>query len=144
MFTHILIPTDFSPAAWRAVEVALNLSDQYSCEISILHIYPIASKFSKESNHDDLRPKLDKVKEHMVKLSNDLRTDENTKINNLVVPGNIEKELMNFVSQHSFDLVIVGVNSTGEDNSPGSHTAKLIEESGTPVLVIPNNSSLDA
>jgi len=80
----------------------------------------------------------------MVKLSNDLRTDENTKINNLVVPGNIEKELMNFVSQHSFDLVIVGVNSTGEDNSPGSHTAKLIEESGTPVLVIPNNSSLDA
>ncbi|MEP5613593.1 MAG: universal stress protein, partial [Cyclobacteriaceae bacterium] len=114
MFTHILIPTDFSPAAWRAVEVALNLSDQYSCEISILHIYPVASKFSKESSKDDLVPKLEKVKEHMIKLSNDLRTDVNTKINNLVVPGNIEKHLMDFVNQHSFDLVIVGVNSTGE------------------------------
>ncbi|MEP1095616.1 MAG: universal stress protein [Cyclobacteriaceae bacterium] len=143
MFKQILIPTDFSPAAWKAVEVGLNLCDQYDCEISILHIYPVASKFSKESSHDDLLPKLDKVKEHMIKLSNDLKTDENTKINNLVVPGNIEKQLMDFVNQHSFDLVIVGVNSTGEDNSPGSHTAKLIEESRTPVLVIPNNYSPD-
>ena len=80
----------------------------------------------------------------MIKLSNDLKADRNTKINNLVVSGNIEKELINFANQQAYDLVIVGVNSTGEDNSPGSHTAKLIEKSSTPVLVIPNNYSLDA
>ncbi len=138
MFTHILIPTDFSPAAWKAVEVGLSLSDQYKCEISILHIYPVASRFTKEGGHDDLMPKLDEVKEHMTKLSEDLRKSEKTKINNLVLPGNIEQQLLDFVTKHSFDLVIVGVNSSGEDNSPGSHTAKLIEESDTPVLVIPN------
>lgn len=141
MFTHILIPTDFSPAAWKAVEIGLNLSDQYKCEISILHIYPVASKFSHESSHEDLLPKLNKVKEHMTKLSNDLRKNEKTQINNLVLPGNIEKQLLDFVTQNSFDLVIMGVNSSGEDNSPGSHTAKLIEESDTPVLVIPNSYS---
>ena len=108
MFTHILIPTDFSPAAWKAVEVAINLSDRYSCEISILHIYPVASKFSKGKIEDDLQPKLEKVKEHMIKLSNELRVSEETKINNLVMPGNIEKQLLEFVADHSFDLVIVG------------------------------------
>ena len=75
----------------------------------------------------------------MTKLSEDLRKSEKTKINNLVLPGNIEQQLLDFVTKNSFDLVIVGVNSSGEDNSPGSHTAKLIEESDTPVLVIPNN-----
>ncbi len=121
------------------MEVGLNLSDQYECEISILHIYPVASRFSNEGSHEELIPKLDEVKEHMIKLSDDLRKDEKTIINNLVVPGNIEQQLLDFVSQNSFDLVIVGVNSSGEDNSPGSHTAKLIEESDTPVLVIPNS-----
>ncbi len=77
----------------------------------------------------------------MTKLSNDLRKNEKTQINNLVLPGNIEKQLLDFVTQNSFDLVIMGVNSSGEDNSPGSHTAKLIEESDTPVLVIPNSYS---
>lgn len=143
MFTHILIPTDFSPAAWKAVEVGLNLSERYECEVSIVHIYPVASRFSKEKVEDDLLPKLEKVKEHMTKLSNDLRTNEETKINNLVLPGNIEKKLLELVSNNSFDLVIVGVNSTGEDNSPGSHTTKLIEQSDTPVLVIPNNYGID-
>lgn len=75
----------------------------------------------------------------MIKLSEDLRKDDKTKINNLVVSGNIEQQLLDFATKHSYDLVIVGVNSSGEDNSPGSHTTKLIEESDTPVLVIPNN-----
>lgn len=74
----------------------------------------------------------------MTKLSNDLKQGAHTKINNLVVSGNIEEKLLDFVDRNSFDLVIVGVNSNGEDNSPGSHTSKLIEESNTPVLVIPN------
>ncbi len=139
MFTHILIPTDFSPAAWRAVEVGIDLSDQYQCEISILHIYPVASRFSNESGTDNLIPKLNEVKENMIKLSEDLRKDESTKINNLVVSGNIEQQLIDFAAKHAYDLVIVGVNSSGEDNSPGSHTKKLIELSDTPILVIPNN-----
>jgi nucleotide-binding universal stress UspA family protein len=86
---------------------------------------------------------MNKVKENMTKLSNELKNDEETKINNLVIAGNIEEQLATFVEKHSFDLVIVGVNSTGGDNSPGSHTAKLIEESNTPVLVIPNNYLVD-
>lgn len=139
LFTHILIPTDFSPAAWKAVEVGLSLSDQYGCEISILHIYPVVSRFSKKQASEDLHPKLEKMKEHMTKLSDDLSTDKKTKINNLVVAGSIEKQLLEFVRQNAYDLVIVGVNSSGEHNSPGSHTVRLIEESDTPVLIIPNN-----
>lgn len=122
----------------------MNLSDHYGCEISILHIYPVAAKSSIGRGGEELISKLKKVEEHMIKLSDDLKADRKTKINNLVVSGNIEKQLMEFVNQHTYDLVIVGVNSTGDDNSPGSHTAKLIEQSSTPVLVIPNNYSLDA
>ncbi len=143
MFTHILIPTDFSPATWKAVEMALNLSDHYNCEISILHIYPATLQSSDGRGGKDLIPKLKNVEEHMIKLSDDLKADRKTKINNLVVSGNIEKQLMKFANQHAYDLVIIGVNSTGDDNSPGSHTTKLIEQSSTPVLVIPNNYSLD-
>ena len=125
------------------MEVGLNLSDQYNCEISILHIYPVASRFSGEDNTDYLTPKLEKVQKHMIKLTEELRTEKRTKINNLVVSGNIEKQLLDFVNKQSYDLVIVGVNSTGEGNSPGSHTTAIIEKSQTPVLVIPNNYSLD-
>lgn len=80
----------------------------------------------------------------MIKISQDLNADNKVKINNHVVSGNIENQLLEFANQHTYDLVIVGVNSTGDDNSPGSHTTKLIEKSTTPVLVIPNNYSLDA
>lgn len=60
------------------------------------------------------------------------------KIRNVVLSGNVEETMMQFIKEHSFDLVIVGINSNGHDNEIGSHTVRVIRESGVPVMIVPN------
>jgi nucleotide-binding universal stress UspA family protein len=39
MFTHILVPTDFSPTANRALDAALEMAERFGSLVSILHVY---------------------------------------------------------------------------------------------------------
>ena len=52
--------------------------------------------------------------------------------------GWVDIEILDYINKNNFDLVIMGVNSNGLDNRPGSHISKIIEKANAPVLVIPN------
>lgn len=137
VISSILIPTDFSPASWKATQVGLEMSRLYKdVKISILHVYP-ASISTKKNN----QPILKEVESRMNHLAKNL-TDQSEKIiKNVVLSGNVGDTLLKFINENNFDLVIVGVNSNGVNNEIGSHTVNMIEKSGTPVLVVPNTPS---
>ncbi|GAB4230285.1 MAG: universal stress protein [Ekhidna sp.] len=137
VISNILIPTDFSPASWNATQFGLELSRQnHEVRLSLLHVYPV----SNSRKQVVATPVLDGVKSRMNKLAKDLTSNPEI-IKNVVLSGSVEKTLIDFIKENKFDLVIVGVNSNGSTNEIGSHTASLIEKSGTPVLVVPNNPS---
>ena len=141
MITSILIPTDFSPASWNAAKVGLELSKlNGDAIISFLHIYPVSSKYSHKSGSANSK-QLEEVKHRMNQLARDISDISDDRIQNLVLSGNVEDTMIQFIKEHSFDLVIVGINSNGHDNEIGSHTVRVIKESGVPVMIVPNRTA---
>lgn len=141
MISRILIPTDFSPASWNATQVGLELSQlNRNATISFLHIYPVSSKYSKKSHPQASDHQLEEVRERMNHLSKGLSELSEERIKNVVLSGNVEETMLQFIKDHKFDLVIVGINSNGHSNDIGSHTVRVIKESGVPVMIVPNRS----
>lgn len=141
MISSILIPTDFSPASWNAAQVGLELSKLHGdAIISFLHIYPESSKYSHIKGPKTKEGQLEEVKNRMNLLSHELSDISDDRIQNVVLSGNVEDTMMEFIKTHDFDLVIVGINSNGHDNEIGSHTVRVIKESGVPVMIVPNRS----
>lgn len=79
----------------------------------------------------------------MEKLCEDLLPQNKLEVTNEVLPGKVRIELMRFIRNNQFDLVIMGVNGDGSSNETGSNTNHLIEKATIPILVIPNNYRLN-
>jgi len=143
VISNILIPTDFSPASWHATQLGLELSHlNGGAKLSFLHIYPVTSKYISVGNGKTNVKAMDDVKLRMNQLSQSLKVngDSDTEIENVVLSGQVDEIIMNFIGDHHFDLIIVGINSNGQSNDIGSHTVKLIKDSGIPVMIVPNKS----
>lgn len=139
VISSILIPTDFSPASWNATQVGLELSKLHrNATISFLHIYPVSSRYSEGEGLEATVSKLNEMQNRMNQLAQSLLDQPDKKIKNVVLSGNVEKTMIRFIREHEFDLVIVGINSNGHNNEIGSHTVKVIKESGIPVMIVPN------
>jgi len=142
VISSILIPTDFSPASWKATQAGLELAKlNASTSISILHIYPLVSRFYNDDNQIEIPHRMDELKDKMNQLAKDFMDNPDKKIKNVVLSGNVEETMLKFIQDNDFDLVIIGINGNGLDNSVGSHTLSVIQKSETPVMIIPNNSN---
>lgn len=139
MISSILIPTDFSPASWNATQVGLELS-RLNAEaiISFLHVYPMASRYTHKSIDSINEQKLAEFEKRMNQLAVDLIEYPEKRIKNMVLSGNVEDTMIRFIKENDFDLVIVGINSNGQNNELGSHAVSVIKESGIPVMIVPN------
>ncbi len=139
MISSILIPTDFSPASWNATQVGLELS-RLNAEaiLSFLHIYPLAARYTQKDIQAISQRKLEEVEKRMNQLSVDFIEHPEKRIRNMVLSGNVEDTMIRFIKENDFDLVIVGINSNGQNNEIGSHTVSVIKESGVPVMIVPN------
>jgi nucleotide-binding universal stress UspA family protein len=140
LFNRILIPTDFSPAAWQAVQIGLEVGRRFGSDLYLLHVYPMTSRFDLDPNEPALPVQLEQMRTRMENLSTSLISNGDKPIHNVLLSGNIEDQLGNFLDDEKFDLVIMGVNSSGDDNKIGSHTLRLIEKTGVPVLIVPNHN----
>ena len=141
MISKILIPTDFSPASWNAAQVGLDFSVMnVDTTISFLHIYPLSARYAKKEDKKVNNPQLKEMKMRMNLLASKLSDKSEDFIENVVLSGNVEYTLLKFIRENHFDLVIIGINSNGQNNEIGSHTVSVIKESGIPVLIVPNRS----
>ena len=139
VITQILIPTDFSPAAWHATKMGMELAQVNNAQLNILHIIPTASRFSNDKSLRHLPEKLHEVELRMNELSRGLSEENHVHIQNFVLPGNVAQTMLEFIRERNYDLVILGVNSHGASNDLGSHASLVIEKCNVPVLIVPNN-----
>lgn len=139
MISSILIPTDFSPASWHATQFGLEFSRLYTdAKLSFLHVYPVSSKQLKVGNQSVTTERMELMKNRMNQLAHDLSEKSEELISNVVLPGNVDEVMIQFIQDNDFDLVIVGINGNGQNNDIGSHTIHVIRESGVPVMIVPN------
>lgn len=132
-FSHILVPTDFGPAAWQAVKAAISIAQTLSAELHLIHVYP----HQRDRLTDAEKQNLVHLKVKMDRLTKELSTSNNTKITCDVLPGNFIRVLKKYISQHRTDLIMIGTNSSNTDNHVGSHTRLVIENLACPVMVVP-------
>jgi len=138
VIAQILIPTDFSPAAWQATKMGMRLAEQNNAKLNFLHVVPTVSRYSSDRKHQHMPEQIEEVRERMNDLSQNLSVEASISIQNHVLPGNVADTMMEFIKDNHYDLVILGVNSHGTDNGLGSHTAMVIEKCGVPVMIVPN------
>lgn len=142
MISSILIPTDFSPASWKATQFGIELCRANDhAKISFLHVYPVSSKYLKDDGKHVTQEKMQLMQNRMKQLSSELIEKAEELIDNVVLPGNVDEVMKEFIRENEFDLVIVGINSNGQNNDIGSHTVRIIKESEVPVLIVPNKST---
>jgi len=145
-FKRILIPTDFSPAAWNAINMAIDISCGKTASITLLHVYPASAKFDTRTKYlnSELNADLERLKKRMTTFSDELSKGKDLEIDSVILNGWVDEEILEYVQKNDFDLVIMGVNSNGLDNRPGSHITQMIEKTSTPLMVIPNNQTKTA
>ncbi len=138
-FQHILIPTDFSHSAWKAVQMGLTLADHEDSSIVLLHVFPSSAKFTngkKVSLEDEKQ--IQSLQEQMDDFCKSLQESSRATIIPKILRGKVEHEILQYIDKYAFDMVILGINSNGADNHPGSHVSNIIEQANAPVMVIPN------
>lgn len=139
-FKNILIPTDFSQAAWNAVQLGAKMAIAGETEVTLLHVFPSSAKFDSRKGELDIQDLnfIDDLKSKMDFFCNDLRKQHKVSFKSIILGGAVEEEICQYLQDNVFDLVIIGINSNGMDNEPGSHTTGIIANSTAPVLVVPN------
>ena len=140
-FTNILIPTDFSPAAWSAIKYGLRIAKREPTQLTLLHVYPTSHKkeiLAGTANPKELR-NISEFEDEIQSLCRHLQPKhKNIKLNCAVKTGDVNQEILQHLKEQQCDLIIIGVNSNGHDNKAGKHAAAILETAEVPVMMVPN------
>lgn len=139
----ILVPTDFSENAQKALQFAVAISNRFEAEILLYHVYRVgtsaAEKF-KSTLNEIIREDKEKALQQAIRQIKP--TLEKGAIEGKAAMGDIEDLVINKADKEHFDLIIMG--SKGETGLEGilygSTAVAIIRRSETPVVVIPERA----
>jgi nucleotide-binding universal stress UspA family protein len=133
----VLIPTDGSDGADRALGVADDLATAVGAGLHLLHVVDTASLgFDVRSAVADetLSAKANEVLERALQQVDDGDRDD---VETAVAYGRVYREILNYIEAHDVDLVAVGTQGEAAFSryTMGSVTAKILRTSPVPVLM---------
>lgn len=140
LFTHILLPTDFSEAAARALDYATELANSFGARLTLFHATGSpASSFSGDAK--GIGWSTDEVRAAMEKKMRDLLSAAQTrcpKAEAYVVEGDPWVEIPAFARKHDVDLIVLGTHGRrGLARALfGSVSEKVEHRTSIPVLTI--------
>lgn len=150
LFNNILVPFDFSPRSYKAIDKSIELANQFQCNIILLHvvtIVPFASIAAIEGHADisytaidnqiELNHKLDKIiagkQPRLIKAQ----------IKAEVVLGTWNECVIEFIKQNNIDLVVVGQKiQFYRKRKMFINPDRVAEKSNIPVITVPSNRRL--
>ena len=128
-FKTILVPTDFSNPAKKALSYGLTLANQFSAKVIIAHIVSGTDKLSNELDH--------KVRNDIQDLVTAARVGQ-PNVHIVVKAGPVETSLLGIVADKGVDLVVMGTH--GRRNPGrwfiGSVTEHLLRKLPVPLLTV--------
>jgi nucleotide-binding universal stress UspA family protein len=147
---HILVPTDFSPEAHNAFEMALQLAQRTGGHVTLLHVLESLGGSGVSSSGGMNRGSglegvymvqlLQATKRRMHLLMDEAaRTAPGVQVHDLIETGDIADEVLNVVRTRGMDLIVVGTHEQG----PGMHlftseslAERLVRLAPCPVLTV--------
>lgn len=140
---RLIVPTDFSPAAEKALDQAFLLAKKNNDEVELLHVVlmpPIESPKAVRSVLGEKKTEVERLKDLAQSRIKGLKLPDNTRWRVKVVYAEaILEGIMERFGKAKAKLVVMGTTgTTGFANRIfGSNTGNLIAQSSFPVLAIP-------
>ncbi|MGE0089591.1 MAG: universal stress protein [Bacteroidales bacterium] len=154
---RILVPIDFSDYSVNACRYAIGLAEKLNAEIKLMHVYynpvvnsmPLTDTYYYQVNMDEIIREIEiRAKVSMEKFYSDLKEKiekdgiTGVKIDYTLVRGIASEEIIAESESYNPEVIIIGTRGQCERENDliGSVTAKIIDETKVPVLVIPEDS----
>ena len=142
---NILVPVDFSGKNKWAISKAIELANNFDCNIHIVHVVhtnivpvlPIeASIFTPYESHTDRMVAYERLKELSAHYSNQLCGTGKMEIS--VLEGNTANKLAGYIRQYEMDMVVVGLSRFNLIQRVVSSVSisKLARKTNVPVLAV--------
>lgn len=138
MHDHVLLPTDGSENAERAVEQAVDLASSYDATLHLLYVVDV-----KHMTSDAAETLMGDQLEHAGQAAVDAIAERAERsgltVNSTVAPGTPAQGILNYVADNDIDIIVMGTRGrTGLDRLlVGSVTEKVVRLSDVPVLTVP-------
>ena len=139
----ILVPTDFSPNALRAIHYAVEIAKRNQASICLVHVtdalldnvFPGQEKITEDYNNTIV----EQADINLNNLRNSIQEAENITVETQLLNGPIKDSIRLAAAARQADLVIMGTmgKSGLKEQILGSKTASVISHSEKPVLAIP-------
>ncbi|GAB2943954.1 universal stress protein [Hymenobacter coalescens] len=147
---NILVPTDFSPEAHNAFEVALQLAHRTGGHVTLLHVVdsPGAAGLVSSGgavgggglNGLYMMQLLQATKHRMHQLMAEAAgSAPDVPVQDRIETGDIEEAVLEVIKAHHIDLVVVGAHEQGPGShlfTPDSHAERLVRLAPCPVLTV--------
>ncbi len=123
----LLVPTDLTSVASRAIDHSLEIAKQFNLKICLLHIVAKKTTFSENK----------KIEEKLKAISEFCGQQANVEIIYLIREGNIFDTISHAASEISAEMVVMGVhNKRSEIDIMGSFAYNVIRSSKVPVMIV--------
>ena len=149
-FSKILVPTDFSEAADRALEYAFTFASSLGLEIRILHV--IDSRVARsmvyshrlrdedqameQASHDDIKEEVRKVLE--LEIEKGTNYDNKLKVTSMVRQGVPYEQIVRVAEKEGIDFIVMGARglSAVEGLFIGGVAEKVSRRAACPVFLV--------
>lgn len=126
---RILVPTDFSPNASKALNFAVEIARRTKAEIMLIHAVEVLV------DDDDFKKTKDKLDE----MARSIISAEVVNVTTRVFSDSSVNSVINAAYDHKPDMIVMGTNGSSgiKEVIYGSRTAAVIGKSPVPVLAVP-------
>ena len=116
MFSHILVPVDFSDQNKRALDIAFDIASIRESKVSLLHVIEIIADTTFDEFENFYRTLEERAHQRMDRLIIPYQSSH-PKIEERIVYGNRAEEILTFIEEQGIDLVIMNSHrlDTGND-----------------------------
>lgn len=138
MYERILLPTDGSENAERAIEQAIGLATTYDASLHLLYVVDV-NHMSSDTAENLMHDKLEQTGHAAVDEIADRAQQAGITVSSAVIPGTPAQEILTYAEDHDIDLIVMGTRGRTGFNRllVGSVTEKVVRLSDIPVLTVP-------
>ncbi len=138
----LLVPTDFSDTAGKALQYAAEIAQRSGARIYLLHISsPVESPFIDAGLREQTNSEEgEKIKSSLAKLREQILKDfPKVEIQTVRRPNPLVDGILDFATEEAVDLIIMGTQgATGlRKIIIGSNAVEVLEETPIPLLLVP-------
>ncbi|MDB5249722.1 MAG: UspA protein [Segetibacter sp.] len=137
----ILVPTDFSSNANKALDFAVQIAKQAEAEIVLVHACDLLSTTFKDhlaikNEHNEAL--LDKANEHLAFLKKSIEDTEKVTVTIKIYNGNITDSILQASEENSADFIVIGTRGETEltERIFGSTTSGILGKTKVPLMVV--------